>query len=63
MAPKGIKKADFLSGIKAPPNNAIAATGVKLGRCGKSLDNAAIAIAMETNINLGDIVLGFIVTF
>lgn len=32
MAPKGIKKADFLSGINAPPNKAIAATGVKLGR-------------------------------
>lgn len=53
MAANGIRNAAFLSGKKAPPNKAIAATGVKLGKCGKKRENAATSMAVDVKINLG----------
>jgi hypothetical protein len=37
----------------APPMSAMVAMGVKLGQCGINRNNAAIAIAVITRMNLG----------
>ena len=59
MDANGMMKADFLSGKKAPPKSAMAATGVKFGKCGNNRESAAIKIATETKMNFGELKFDF----
>lgn len=56
-AAKVSKKADFLFVKKAPPNKAMAATGVKLGICGNNLLKATNIIANTATIVFPDILV------
>lgn len=53
MARSGMMIAIFLFAKQAPPNNAIAPIGVKLGGCGRTRVSAAIKIAQVINRKRG----------
>ena len=53
MATRGTMNANFLFAKNAPPNNAIAAMGVKLGGWGSTRLIAASRMAIAMNRNLG----------
>ena len=53
-ANKGIIKANSFLFKYAPPNRAIAEIGVKLGRCGISLNIAPKKIKVEIKMSPGD---------
>ena len=53
IATKGTTKAPILELNFDPPNNAIDAIGVKLGKCGITLVSAAISISEEIAIKRG----------
>ena len=60
IARRGIMKATFLFSKEAPPNNAIAAMGVKFNGCGIKRLTAAKRMAILMNRNRGVNIFEFI---